>query len=163
METASAVSRSNSFHRNSASMDTQFDFEDDDDGSMNQDESIHDAMDPRQRLALTIRNWSSIADNDAHLLQEGAVHALIALASSEDQSIKKYVAGAFYHLSSRERNRKELLRMGAIAGLVVISMKPQQFSVAKMCAIAFCNLSMVVIIKVVVSNSLLRNEMKSLE
>ena len=49
------------------------------DGSDEEDENI-EVMNSRQQLALTIRNWSFNEENDDHLLDEGAVHALIGLA-----------------------------------------------------------------------------------
>ena len=39
-------------------------------GSLSDSETeIADDMDPKQRLAVTLMNWSSIADNDHHMLQ----------------------------------------------------------------------------------------------
>lgn len=70
------------------------------------------------------------------------MHALIALANFDNDSVKKCVASAFYHLSSRAENRVELLRLGAVNGLVAIAMRPTRFYIAKLCALTLCNLSM---------------------
>ena len=80
-------------------------------------------MNPRQQLAITIRNWSAMAENDRYIINEGAVHALIALAGMEDPSIKKSCATAMYHLSSREGNREDLLSLGATTGIITIAMQ----------------------------------------
>ena len=50
-------------------------------------------LNPRQQLALTMKNWSSISANDAHLISEGGIEALVALSSIEDVKIKKSCAG----------------------------------------------------------------------
>ena len=67
---------------------------------------------------------------------------MISLANFDNDLVKKCVASAFYHLSSREANRLELLRLGAVNGLVAIAMRPSKFQVAKLCALTLCNLSM---------------------
>lgn len=92
---------------------------DDDDGG-NVDDEITSKLDPKQRLALTVRNWSVIPENDEHVLNEGAIEALIALSALEDVKIKKACSGAFYHLSRRERNRAKLISLGAVAGIVSV-------------------------------------------
>jgi hypothetical protein len=50
-------------------------------------------LNPRQQLALTMKNWSAISANDAHLIAEGGIEALVALSSIEDVKIKKSCAG----------------------------------------------------------------------
>jgi hypothetical protein len=112
------------------------------------DDIERDVMDakynPKQRLAVTLRNWSTIPENDAHMLSEGAVEALIALSGIEDNMIKRCCAEAFYHLSSRPNNRAPLLAVGATSGIVSI-VGPggmRSWDIAKHCALSFCNLSM---------------------
>ena len=63
------------------------------DSSGSDDDSIN-ALNPRQQLARTINNWSEHAANDNHIMREGGVHALIALAAFDDPGIKKCVATA---------------------------------------------------------------------
>ena len=92
------------------------------DGSSDSENEVDEVINPRHRLALTIRNWSVNADNDEYLLQEGAVHALIALAGTEDHRIKQCCASALYHLSCREGNRAELMSLGAATGVITIAM-----------------------------------------
>jgi len=92
------------------------------DGSSESDNDVDEHMNSRQRLALTIRNWSVIPENDAYLLREGAVHAIIALAGTDDHRIKQYCASTIFHLSSRATNRKELLSLGAATGVITIAM-----------------------------------------
>ena len=58
-------------------------------------------MNPRQQLAVTIRNWSMIPSNDAHIIKEGAVHALVALTGFDDPIIKECcAAGNIKHINS---------------------------------------------------------------
>lgn len=111
------------------------------DGSSDSDNDVDDEMNPRQRLALTIRNWSAKAENDLYLLKEGAVHAIIALAGIEDHRIKLYCASTLYHLSSRAENREELLSLGAATGVITITMHVRHWKIAKLCAMTLCNLS----------------------
>jgi hypothetical protein len=99
--------------------------DDDTDGihvSVNNDDSQKvENLDPKQRLALTIQNWSLTADNDKHIIEEGAVHALVSLSGVDDNKVRNYCAGAFYHLSTRTVNRLSLLSLGTVAGIVEIS------------------------------------------
>jgi hypothetical protein len=76
---------------------------------------------PKQQLAITIRNWSTIPENDSSILNEGAVQALIGLSGIDDQIVKLSCAGAFYHLSSRQRNRSALLSLNSVAGITSIA------------------------------------------
>ena len=92
------------------------------DGSSDSDNDVDEHMNPRQRLALTIRNWSVSPENDQYLIREGAVHAIIALAGTEEHRIKHYCASTLYHLSSRPANREELLSIGAATGVITIAM-----------------------------------------
>jgi hypothetical protein len=78
-------------------------------------------MNPKQQLALTIKNWSVSPENDAHLIKEGAVYALIALSSIDDTSIRRCCASSFFHLSSRAANREELLAIGTTVGIVKLA------------------------------------------
>eukprot|EP01041_Mallomonas_annulata_P005817 gene5817-11737_t len=111
------------------------------DDSSDSDNDFSEAMNPRQRLALTIRNWSTTEENDEYLLKEGAVHAIVALAGTEDHRIKLYCASALYHISSREANREELLAVGASTGVITIAMSVRHWKIAKLCALTLCNLS----------------------
>ncbi len=99
-------------------------------------------MNPKQQLALTIKNWSVFPENDDHLIKEGAVYALIALAHLDDSTIRRCCASSFYHLSNRENNRKELLAIGTTAGVITLAMQARNWRVAKLCALSLCNLSM---------------------
>lgn len=91
-------------------------------GSDSDSENL-DKLNPKQQLAITIRNWSLIAENDDHLIQEGAVHAIIALAGVDDHLVKKCCASALYQLSSRPQNREQLLALGAASGVITLSMQ----------------------------------------
>ena len=109
------------------------------------DEELSVNLNPKQRLSVTIKNWSVLPENDEHLMNEGAVSALISLCSIDDRKIKRSCAGALYHLSTRETNRDRLLEMGAAAGLLSIVTGgggKLTWEVAKHSALAFCNLSM---------------------
>lgn len=113
-----------------------------DDNDETSEKEIDDSMHPKHRLALTLKNWSLIPENDTNLMSEGAVHALIALAGLDDNSVRICVASAFFHLSSREHNRPDLIKSGIINGLVNLAMHPTSFKIAKYCTLTFCNLSM---------------------
>lgn len=113
------------------------------------DNEVHDividdlsTLNPRQQLAVTIRNWTKIPENDAFIIQEGAIHALIALAGIDDALIKDCCANALYMLSSRPSNREELLSLGAATGVITLSMQIRSWRIAKLCALALANLSM---------------------
>ena len=114
----------------------EFDRDSDSDGD------AMESMNPRQQLATTIRNWSGQEENDSYLINEGAVHALIALTSMEDSTIKKCSAGALCNLASRAHNRESLLAIGAATGVISISMQVKSWSNAKMCAQTLSFLSM---------------------
>lgn len=98
---------------------------------------------PRQNLARTINNWTTTHTNDTHVIREGGVHALIALAGFEDPGIKKWVSGALFNLSQREGNRVELISVGATTGVVTIAMHARTctWKMARFCAMTLCNLS----------------------
>lgn len=106
------------------------------------DNDVSHDMNPRQQLAMTIRNWSVIPENDAYIIQEGAVHALIALSSIDDHRIRKCCASALYQISSRQTNRDALVQLGAVTGVITISMTARSLKIAKLCAQTLCNLSM---------------------
>lgn len=76
-------------------------------------------MNPKQQLALTMKNWTLSADNDEHIISEGGVQALIALCHVEDAAIRKCCASSFYNLSNRIQNREKLLSSGATNGVVL--------------------------------------------
>jgi hypothetical protein len=76
-------------------------------------------MNPKQQLALTMKNWTLSEDNDEHIISEGGVQALIALCHVEDASIRKCCAYSFYNLSNRVQNREKLLSSGATNGVVL--------------------------------------------
>lgn len=107
-------------------------------------DEMNSAYNPKQRLAITLRNWSTIPVNDKHMLEEGAVEALIALSGLDDQKVKRCCAEAFYHLTSRSHNRAPLLALGATSGLVSIVgfSGVRNWDVALHCALSFCNLSL---------------------
>lgn len=112
------------------------------DGSSDSENENEEAMNPRHRLALTIRNWSVNPENDDYLIKEGAVHALIALAGTDDHHIKQCCASALYHLSCRHTNRTELISLGAATGVIVIALAVRHWKIAKLCAQTLCNFSM---------------------
>jgi hypothetical protein len=118
---------------------TSVDVVDSDEESSNE---VDSTMNPRQQLAMTIKNWSMLRANDEYLILEGAVDALIALAAIDDALIKRCCASAFYNLSSRERNREALLSLGMVTGVIQISMQIRSWKIAKLCAMTLCNLSM---------------------
>lgn len=99
-------------------------------------------LNPRQQLAVTINNWSTHPENDAKLIKEGGVHALIALAGFDDSGLKKCVANALYNLSSRTENRVELLNIGGATGVVSVTMNARTWKIARLCGMTLCNLSM---------------------
>jgi hypothetical protein len=111
------------------------------DSGSESDNDIKEEMNSRQQLAMTIRNWSVIPENDAYILKEGAVHALIALAGVEDPFIKKCCASSLFHLSSRAENHADLLSFGAATGVITISMQVRSWKIAKLCALTLRNLS----------------------
>jgi hypothetical protein len=107
------------------------------------DNGVQAEMSSRLQLAMTLRNWSAIDDNNDFLISEGGVHALIALAGTDDQAIRKCVASAFFHLSSRKENRQELITLGAAQGVISIATQGlRSWKIAKLCAWTLCNLSM---------------------
>lgn len=77
------------------------------------------SMNPKQQLALTMKNWTMSEDNDEHIISEGGVQALIALCHVEDAAIRKCCAHSFYNLSNRVKNREKLLNSGATNGVVL--------------------------------------------
>ena len=101
-------------------------------------------LNPKQRLALTIRNWTLTEANDNHILNEGGIEALIALSLIEDAKLKRSCSGAFYHLSTRPKNRAKMLSLGATSGIVsIVSIGGiRHWDVAKFSAMALRNLSL---------------------
>lgn len=87
------------------------------------DNEIDAQLTPKQQLARTIRNWCVMAANDTRVIYEGGVHALIQLSSTDDQLVKKSCASAFYHLSTRESNRANLVNLGAVTGVIAVAMQ----------------------------------------
>lgn len=112
------------------------------DGSDEEEEETMDVLNSKQQLALTIRNWSIMPENDDHLISEGAVHALIALAGTDDNFIKKCCATALCNLSSRPANRQKLLDIGSANGIIQIAMGTRNWKIAKLCAYTLTSLSM---------------------
>ena len=99
-------------------------------------------MNPRQQLALTIKNWSDLPENDGMLIKEGAIYALNALTHIDDTSIRRCCAISYYHLAAREVNHSSLLQAGVVTGVVTLTMHARSWKVAKMCAMTLCYLSM---------------------
>ena len=96
--------------------------EEDDENSDSENETrLLKTMNPKQQLAITIKNWSVFPENDEHLIKEGAVYALIALSHIDDTTIRRCCASAFYQLSSREKNREELLSIGITNGVTTLA------------------------------------------
>ncbi len=101
-----------------------------DDGSSDDEESVEDVeaetnigvMNPRLRLAVTVKNWTMNPDNHAKILEEGAVHALIALAGVEDAVIRLNCITALYNLTSKGNIREELLMIGVTNGITIVCM-----------------------------------------
>ena len=106
-----------------------------------EDEPVEELKNPRQQLAMTINNWSKQVENDSKLIQEGGVHALIALCSFDDPGLKIYVTSALYNLSQRPENRIPLLNIGAATGIVTM-VQSKSWKLSKLCAMTLCNLSM---------------------
>ena len=98
-------------------------------------------LNSKQQLAMTIRNWTTMPENDKSVINEGGVLTLIKLASIDDIIVKKCCASAFFHLSSREQNRHDLVQLGAVAGVIAISTQVRSWNIAKLCAMCLCNLS----------------------
>ena len=103
---------------------------------------VSTGLNAKQQLAMTIRNWTTMPENDRSVINEGCVTTLIALASIDDMIIKKCCASAFFHLSSRQQNRHSLVTQGAVTGVIAISMQVRSWKIAKLCAMCLCNLSM---------------------
>jgi hypothetical protein len=95
----------------------------DEDSDGEEGEQSMGVINPRQQLAITIKNWTFQKENDVNILREGGIHALIALAGFEDDGIKSCVATALYNLSTRIENRQELLQIGSASGIITITMK----------------------------------------
>jgi hypothetical protein len=90
------------------------------------DEEVYkhpETMNPKQQLAVTIRNWCMIPNNHDHVIREGGVHALVALTTIDDQLIRECCASAFYDLSSNRDNLRDLLAYGASSGVITLSMQ----------------------------------------
>jgi hypothetical protein len=108
-----------------------------------EDNDVSQEMNSRLQLAMTLRNWSATEHNNDYIIHEGGVHALIALAGTDDQAIRRCVASAFYHLSSRKENRQELITLGAAQGVISIATQGlRSWKIAQLCAWTLCNLSM---------------------
>lgn len=112
------------------------------DSSTDNDDDITEFMDQNQRLAITLKNWSIIEDNDTVMMDEGGVATLISLAACDNDSVRKCVSYAFYHLSSRKYNRDDLIELGIVNGIVTIAMRPVSIRTAKLCALTLNNLTM---------------------
>lgn len=90
------------------------------------DSKIYDRieeMNPRQQLAVTIRNWCMIPNNHLHVIKEGGVHALVALTNIDDLLIRECCASAFFDLSSNRQYLGDLLALGASTGVITLSMQ----------------------------------------
>lgn len=109
----------------------QSDLEKDDENNMN----------PKLRLATTIKNWTLKPENDKMILQEGAVHALVALTSIDDARIKFACATALHNLAAREVNRHDFLSIGGCVGISTICKNIRNWKVAKLCAMSLYYLS----------------------
>ena len=99
-------------------------------------------LNSKQQLAMTIRNWTTMPENDVSVINEGCIMTLIELASIDDIAIKECCASAFFHLSSRQHNRYSLVTLGAVTGIIAISLQVRSWKIAKLCAMCLCNLSM---------------------
>lgn len=103
---------------------------------------ITSALSQKQQLAMTMRNWAASGKNDDKLINEGAISTLITLASVDDMIVRKSCASAFCYLSSRKENRSQLIKLGAVVGVITIAMSVRSWKTAKSCAMCLCNLSM---------------------
>jgi hypothetical protein len=99
-------------------------------------------MNPKQQLALTIKNWADNPANDEMLKTEGIISALNALVYCEDPSIRRCCAVAYYRLSARPQNHKDMLEGGVTTAVVTLTMQARSWKVAKLCAMTLCYLSM---------------------
>lgn len=107
----------------------------------NSDISIS-GLNPKQQLAITLRNWSSKPENHAFMILEGAIHALITLSTIEDRLIKECCATAFYYLSSERKNVEDIMNLGAVHGIISLSMLSRGLKLSKLCAITMYNISL---------------------
>ena len=103
---------------------------------------VSNTLTHKQQLALTLRNWAVLSENDQKIIKEGGINTLISLAMVDDPLVKKSCASAFYHLSSRTRNRKDFLKSGAVTGVIAIALQGRSWKVAKLISMCLCNLSM---------------------
>ena len=75
----------------------------------------------RQRLALTLKNWSLDVENGEMVRREGGIGKICQLAFSaaaDDWRTRRYCAEALRHLSANPRNREELKDKGAVSAIV---------------------------------------------
>jgi hypothetical protein len=112
------------------------------DSDMDNEFDLLDKMTSNQQLALTLRNWTDIPENDHLIINEGIVSAINALSHMDDPSIRRCCAVAYYHLASREANHHALLQNGVCSGVVTLTMQARSWKVAKMCAMTLCYLTM---------------------
>ena len=112
------------------------------DSESDSDNEVKQEMNPRQQLAMTIKNWSVMPENDDYIINEGGVHALIALAGLDEPGLKKNCVLALYHLSLRRDNRDKLLDLGAATGVISVATQVRSWKIAKFCALTLCNFSM---------------------
>lgn len=112
------------------------------DSESDSDNEVKQEMNPRQQLAMTIKNWSIMPENDEYIINEGGVHALIALAGLDEPGLKKNCVLALYHLSLRQENRDKLLDLGAATGVISVATQVRSWKIAKFCALTLCNFSM---------------------
>jgi hypothetical protein len=114
------------------------------DSGSESDEEVQESMNPKLQLAITLRNWSKSEDNNPYIVDESGVLALVAMAmdDNEDPAIKRCVVSAFFHLSSYEERREELINMGAPKAIIKIAKDVRSWHLAKLCALTLCNLSM---------------------
>ena len=112
------------------------------DSDSDSDDIIDSSLNPKQQLAITVKNWSKIPENDESIISEGAIQALIGLSSVDETIVRRCCSEALYHLSTRGRNRQALLDLGTTAGIASMATSIKSWKVAKCCALTLYNLSM---------------------
>ena len=105
-------------------------------------ESVSDvAFESKQRCAATLRNFSYNDENVVQMASEGAVEALINLASVNDRKTQAYVSTAFRNLAANPKLRKQIAQTERAVEKLVLLPGSGSSTAARDAAIALCHLS----------------------
>ena len=99
----------------------------------------------KQRCAATLRNWSFYEENRERMVREGAVQALMKLATVPDKKTRGYCASAFQNLSSHPGLRAQIVDQGGAHVIVELCTTTDttlvSMDIIRDCTAALCNLS----------------------